>query len=261
MCGRYQRRSDKRRIAEAFQLGTLDDPDLNVDPGVELGLAPNYNAAPGTMQPVVIWDEALGMHTLRMMHWRFLPPFCTDPKKLKLDTVHASAEKLLSSGVWRKSFLYRRCLIPADAFVEWRRVSSKIKLPLVFAMKANEPFGIAGIWQHWRSPDGATELDTFAVVTVEPNEIVYDVTNHNRMPLLIKRADYERWLRDDNAQQPPVDLLRPFDSDQMKSWQVSTRINSVRNNDPSLADPCPDPYVDSTTASESVTGQMEMFGG
>ncbi|WP_263351420.1 SOS response-associated peptidase [Acidicapsa acidisoli] len=255
MCGRYQRRSDKRRIAEAFQLGTPDEPDSSVDLGVELGLAPNYNAAPGTMQPVVVWDEAPGMRTLRMMHWRFLPPFCTDPKKL--DTIHASAEKLLSSGVWRKSFLYRRCLIPADAFVEWRRVSPKIKLPFVFAMKAGEPFGIAGIWQHWRSPDGATELDTFAVVTVEPNEIVYDMTNHNRMPLLIKRSDYERWLRDDNAQQPPVDLLRPFDSDQMKSWQVSTRINSVRNNDSSLAEPCPD----SKTASEADTAQLEMFGG
>jgi putative SOS response-associated peptidase YedK len=257
MCGRYQRRSDKRRIAEAFQLGTPDEPDSSIDLGVELGLAPNYNAAPGTMQPVVVWDEALGMRTLRMMHWRFLPPFCTDPKKLKLDTIHASAENLLSSGMWRKSFLYRRCLIPADAFVEWRRVSPKIKLPFVFSMKTDEPFGIAGIWQHWRSPDGATELDTFAVVTVEPNEIVHDVTNHHRMPLLIKRADYERWLRDDSAQQPPVDLLRPFESDQMKSWQVSTRINSVRNNDPSLAEPC----EDRETASEPDTGQLEMFGG
>jgi putative SOS response-associated peptidase YedK len=257
MCGRYQRRSDKQRIAEAFQLGTLDDLDLSV----ELGLAPNYNAAPGTMQPVVVWDETLGMRTLRMMHWRLLPPFCTDPKKLKLDTINASAEKLLSSGIWRKSFLYRRCLIPADSFVEWRRVSAKIKLPFLFAMKADEPFGIGGIWQHWRSPDGATELDTFAVVTVEPNELVHDVTNHNRMPLLIKRSDYERWLRDGDAEQPPVDLLRPFDSDKMKFWQVGTRINSVRNNDASLAEPS----ADSTTASgpdiEQGDGQMEMFGG
>jgi len=253
MCGRYQRRSDKQRIAEAFQLGTPDESD----PSVELGLAPNYNAAPGTMQPVVVWDEALGMRTLRMMHWRFLPPFCTDPKKLKLDTIHASAEKLLSSAIWRKSFLYRRCLIPADAFVEWRRVSAKVKLPFLFAMKADETFGIAGIWQHWRSPDSKTELDTFAVVTVEPNEIVHDMTSHHRMPLLIKRADYERWLRDDNAEQPPVDLLRPFDSDQMKSWPGNTRINSVRNNDPSLAEPC----LDSTTGSQPGIGQMEMFGG
>ena len=250
MCGRYQRRSDKQRIAEAFHLGALDDLDLSV----ELGLAPTYNAAPGTMQPVVVWDEALGMRAVRMMYWRFLPPYCTDPKKLKLDTIHASAEKLMSSGIWRKSFLYRRCLIPADSFVEWKRVSAKIRLPFLFAMKAGEPFGIAGIWQHWHSPDRKTELDTFAVVTVEPNEMVHDLTEHGRMPLLIKRADYERWLRDEDVEQPPVDLLRPFDSDKMKAWQVSMRINSVRNNDPSLIEP----LEDAEAGSETV--QMEMFG-
>jgi putative SOS response-associated peptidase YedK len=264
MCGRYQRRSDKQRIAEAFQLGSLNDLDLSVagvdrdvDSEVELALAPNYNAAPGTMQPVVVWDDALGMRALRMMYWRFLPPFCTDPKKLKLDTINANGDKLLSSNLWRKSFLYRRCLIPADSFVEWKRVSAKARLPFLFAMKTGEPFGIAGIWQHWRSPDGKTELDTFAVVTVEPNEIVHDVTDHDRMPLLIQRRDYERWLREGDVERPPVDLLRPFDSDKMKAWQVGTRINSVRNNDASLMEPVEMAGAD---AGESRSGQMEMFG-
>jgi putative SOS response-associated peptidase YedK len=255
MCGRYQRQSDKKRLAEAFQLGALDDMDVSV----EVGLAPNYNASPGTMQPVVIWDDDLGMRVLRMMHWRFLPPFCTDPKKLKLDTIHASAEKLLSSGIWKKSFLYRRCLIPADSFVEWKRASAKMRLPFLFAMKAGEPFGIAGIWQRWRSPDGETELDTFAAVTVEPNEIVHDFTEHHRMPLIIKKADYQRWLQSGDVEQPPVDLLRPFDSDKMKAWQVSTRMNSVRNNDPSLIEPVEDGTTPFARASDS--GQIEMFGG
>jgi hypothetical protein len=65
-------------MAEAFHPGALDDLDLSVEPGLE----PTYNAAPGTMQPVVVWDEALGMRAARMMYWRFLPPFCTDLKKL-----------------------------------------------------------------------------------------------------------------------------------------------------------------------------------
>jgi putative SOS response-associated peptidase YedK len=263
MCGRYQRRSDKQRIAEAFQLGALDDLDLSVDPDVELGLAPAYNAAPGTMQPVIIWDDAIGMRALRMMYWRFLPPFCTDPKKLKLDTINANADKLLSSNLWKKSFFYRRCLIPADSFVEWKRVSSKLKLPFVFALKSDEPMGIGGIWQHWRSPsqeahaNGVTEMDTFAVVTVEPNEILHDLTGHNRMPLLIQPRDYERWLRGGDIEQPPVDLLRPFDSEKMKAWPVSTKINSVRNNYPSLIEPIAE--NESPAPPESATGQMNMF--
>jgi putative SOS response-associated peptidase YedK len=255
MCGRYQRRSDKQRIAEAFALDAPENP--TGDLAEDLDLAPNYNIAPGTMQPVVVWDDDLGVRTLRMMYWRFLPPFCKDPKKLKLDTIHASAEKLLSSTVWKQSFLYRRCLIPADSFVEWRRVSAKIKLPFLFAMKSEEPFGIAGIWQHWRSPDHKTEFDTFAVVTVEPNEIVHEMTDHDRMPLLIKKQDYERWLRDENVEQPPVDLLRSFDSDLMRTWQVGTRINSVRNNDPSLLEPSQD--VAPATPLDCTSDQLEMF--
>jgi putative SOS response-associated peptidase YedK len=257
MCGRYQRRSDKQRIAEAFHLGSVEE----VDSVAEVDLAPNYNIAPGTMQPIVVWDEDLGMRTLRMMYWRFLPPFCTDPKKLKFDTIHASAEKLLSSNVWRNSFLYRRCLIPADSFVEWKKVNPKIKLPFLFSMKDDEPFGIAGIWQHWRSPDRSSEFDTFAVVTVEPNEIVHNFTDHDRMPLLIAKPDYERWLREEDLKRPPVDLLRPFDSDKMKAWRVGTKINSVRNNEASLIEPCDDelPETESMAVKAQKSNQLEMF--
>lgn len=258
MCGRFQRTQDRQRIAEAFGLDSMEEPDVSL----EVGLAPNYNAAPGSMHPVVVWDDDFGMRALRMMYWRFLPPFCSDPKKLKLDTIHASAEKMLSSNVWKKAFQYRRCLIPADSFVEWKK-ADKLRLPFLFAMKSGDPFGIGGIWQHWRSPDGAIEMDTFAVVTVEPNEIVHDLTGHDRMPLLIQSKDYERWLLGGNIEQPPVDLLRPFDSHKMKAWRVGTAINSVRNNDPELIKPesATEPASENAGTSErSGSEQMALFG-
>jgi len=74
MCGRYQRRSDKQKIAEAFQLGSVD--------GLALEFAPVYNAAPQSTQPVIVWDEEFGTRSLQMMFWRFLPPFVTDPKPI-----------------------------------------------------------------------------------------------------------------------------------------------------------------------------------
>ena len=67
MCGRYQRRADKQRIAEAFALGNIEGLAMDLD------LAPNYNVAPGTMQPVIISDPDFGTRTLRMMFWRYLP--------------------------------------------------------------------------------------------------------------------------------------------------------------------------------------------
>jgi putative SOS response-associated peptidase YedK len=229
MCGRYQRRSDKQRIAEAFRLGNLD--------GLFLELVPDYNASPGTMQPVIVWDAGESMRTLQMMYWKFLPTFCVNPKKFKLSTTNANADKLLESGMWKDSFLRRRCLIPVDNFIEWDRKSSKTKLPWMFAMKDDEPFALGGLWRHWRSPDGDAGMDTFAVVTVEPNELLEQTTHHDRMPLIVKRADWQRWLEPSQEERPPIDLLRPFDSEQMKAWRVNTRINSVKNNDAMLSGP------------------------
>jgi putative SOS response-associated peptidase YedK len=238
MCGRYQRKSDKQKIAEAFQLGNID--------GLQLELAPDYNVAPQTMQPVVIWDENGGTRTLHMMFWRFLPPFVADPKAFKASTINAKGETMLDSKMWRDAFLHRRCLVPSDSFVEWR-TDGKNKLPWMFSMSDDEPFALGGVWTHWRSPDGKTQMDTYAIITTDANELMIDKTGHDRMPVIIARKDYQRWLEPGDEQRPPVDLIRPFDSEKMKAWRVDRRINNVKNNRPDLCDPAPD------------EGQMGMF--
>src|ERR1700755_1235878 len=133
------------------------------------------------------------MRTLHMMFWRFLPPFVADPKTFKASTFNAKGETLLDSGMWRDSFLSRRCLIPMDSFVEWEK-DGKLRLPWLFAMADDEPFALGGVWRHWRSPDGKSQMDTYAVITTEPNELVVEKTGHDRMPVIIKRQDYQRWL-------------------------------------------------------------------
>jgi putative SOS response-associated peptidase YedK len=57
---------------------------------------------------------------------------------------------LLSNKIWQDSLLKRRCLIPADSFIEWRK-DGKRRLPLTFAM-IDQPFALGGVWRHWRSP-------------------------------------------------------------------------------------------------------------
>src|SRR6185312_15559395 len=232
MCGRYQRRSDKQRIAEAFALEDVDGLAL------ELDLAPNYNVAPGTMQPVIVWNEDFGIRTLQMMFWRYLPPFCSDPKDFKLSTANAASPKLLQ-GIWKDSSLTRRCLIPADTFIEWQ-TEGRRKLPWVFAMKNNEIFALGGVWRHWRSADRLREMNTFAIITVEPNDLVKETTNHDRMPLIIRKPDWQRWLEPGVPERPPIDLMRPFDAELMKAWRSDTAINSVRNTGPELGAPLND---------------------
>jgi putative SOS response-associated peptidase YedK len=241
VCGRYQRRSDKQRIAEAFAVGNVD--------GLALELTPDYNVAPQTMQPVIVWDVDGGMRTLHMMFWRFLPRFVTDPKKLRLDTINAKGETLLGSRIWHDSFLRRRCLIPADSFVEWKQ-EGKRKIPWLFGMRDDQMFALGGVWRHWRSPDRKGDMDTFAIITTEPNELIVENTGHDRMPLIVERSNWQRWLEPGDPERPPVDLVRPFDSDRMKCWRVDERINNVRNNDATLVEPIQDNSGD----------QQNMFG-
>ena len=143
---RFQKRADPISSAspKPSLLGNID--------GLALELTPDYNVAPQTMQPVIMWDEQFGTRTLHMMFWRFLPRYVTDPKQFKLSTINAKGETLLSNKMWQDSFLKRRCLIPADSFIEWRK-DGKTRLPWTFAMKDDQPFALGGVWRHWRSPD------------------------------------------------------------------------------------------------------------
>jgi putative SOS response-associated peptidase YedK len=60
---------------------------------------------------------------------------------------------------------------------------------------------------------------------------------HNRMPVILAPKDYDRWLDTDSGERPPVELMRPFPAEQMRSWPVSDRVGNVRNNDAELLEP------------------------
>jgi putative SOS response-associated peptidase YedK len=151
-----------------------------------------------------------------------------------------------------------------------QRIDSKTKLLWMFAMKDDELFALAGVYRRWRSLDRKSEMDTFAIITTEPNELLAEKTGHDRMPVIIKRSDYQRWLEPGSAEQPPIDLIRPFDSDKMKAWRVDRRINNVKINEPSLDQPIQDdaripkkskPIEKTKRKPKSDdTGQLGMFG-
>ena len=144
MCGRYYRRSDKQRIAEAYRLGEIPFdlvlPDWN------------FNVAPTTFQPVIrmlegreqetegLGTEGLGTREqgtrelvpsgselvptreLVLMRWGLVPSFTKQLSDVKgISTINARAETVQTSPVWRGPFRKRRCLVPADGFSEWKR--------------------------------------------------------------------------------------------------------------------------------------------
>jgi len=151
--------------------------------------------------------------------------------KIGYNTINARAEEAASKPAFREAFKKRRCLVPADYFYEWKRLDVKSKRPFAIGLKTGKPHAFAGLWESWRPKDGET-LETFTILTTDPNEILEPI--HNRMPVILEPKDYDRWLDAGDPAKPPVDLLRPYPAEKMLAWPISDRVGNVRNNDPAL---------------------------
>lgn len=193
MCGRYRRKSDKQKIAEAFHVRTsLDDLDF----------APSDDIAPGSFQPVVYLNDE-GQPDMELMYWGF-----TFPQRFTFNT---RSESVLKPGLWKASFEERRCIVPADAFFEWKRLHKKNNPKYEITVPGREPFALAGIWSKWKTKDGSL-VPTVSIITSEPNEAMAEI--HDRQPVILEPGDLKEWFL--ATERPPVHLLRITPADEMK---------------------------------------------
>jgi putative SOS response-associated peptidase YedK len=119
--------------------------------------------------------------------------------------------------------------LPVDSFFEKATRSAKARQPFAIGMQTGEPFGIGAIWENWKRPSTDDWIRTFCVITCPANAFVAHI--HDRMPVILDAADYERWLGDEPD---PSDLLVPFPSNPMKVWPISTRVNKPVNDDAAI---------------------------
>jgi putative SOS response-associated peptidase YedK len=222
MCGRYGRRADKQRIADAMQAGYVN---------VFEDFPPSYNIAPTDIQPIVRLSRDTGERELTMMRWG-LVPFWAKGAKLGISTINARAESLMTSPIYREAFQHRRCLVPAEWFYEWQSPDAKTKQPFAISLNDHSIFAFAGLWESWKNQKTGERLITYTIVTTDPNDLMERL--HNRMPVILAPKDYARWLSPAPSSQLPIDLLRPFPADEMTAWRVSRAVGNVKNNDPSL---------------------------
>jgi putative SOS response-associated peptidase YedK len=150
--------------------------------------------------------------------------------KIAFSTINAKAETVATSPAFRESMKRRRCLIPAEWFYEWQKIDAKTKQPYAIGMKDGSVFAFAGLWDRWKDRQTGQVLESFTIITTDPNELMEQL--HNRMPVIIDAKDYGRWLDPGDPARLPVDLLRPYDAEKMKAWKVSARVGNVRNDDP-----------------------------
>ena len=227
MCGRYGRRADKQRIAEWMQTH-----DTNVFD--DSYLAPSYNVAPQSLQPVVRLDSEMGQRELTVMRWG-LVPFWAKDAKIGYSTINAKSETVITSPAFREAMKRRRCLVPAEWFYEWQKIDAKTKQPYAIGLRDGSLFAFAGLWETWKDKAKDQVIETYTILTTDPNELMEPI--HNRMPVILAPKDYQRWLEPGEPTHLPVDLLRPYPAKEMKAWKVGSAVGNVRSNAPELITP------------------------
>ena len=213
MCGRFT------LAAEAAELQLEFD---NVQ--LPSQFAPRYNIAPS--QPVLALLNSTS-RTADFLKWGLIPSWAKNPG-IGNRLINARAETLGEKPAFRGAYKYKRCLILADGFFEWKSVpGAKVKVPYYIQLNDRKPFGLAGVWSEWHAADGS-EMRSCTIVTTTPNELMASI--HNRMPVILGRPDRELWLDASPKEPKEVEhLLRPFPADAMRAIQVSTTVNNPEN--------------------------------
>ena len=197
-------------------------------------VAPSWNVAPSQDAMVVRRHPDSGERRLDLLRWGLVPGWTKDLKAAR-KPINARSETAAGSGMFRAALAARRCLVPADAFYEWRAQADG-KQPFAIARQDGQALAFAGLWEGWRSPDGET-LRSFAILTTAANATMRPL--HERMPVILEPQDWPAWLGEVPAE--PEALLRPAADDVLRLWPVSRAVNAVRNNGPALLDRIDDP--------------------
>jgi putative SOS response-associated peptidase YedK len=220
MCGRYRLSKDGKQIVEDFAVEG------------EVEWSPRYNIAPSEMIPTIRQHRTRPVRTFALARWGLIPSWAKDAA-IGFRTINAMSETAASKPAFKQAMQWRRCLIPADGFYEWKTLGAKQKQPYSFGMADDSTFAFAGLWDKWRDPQGNV-VESCTILTTKPNALVSEI--HDRMPAILRREGYDCWL-DPGIVEPArvADLLLPFDPRLMKKYPVSTRVNSVKNDGPDCA--------------------------
>jgi putative SOS response-associated peptidase YedK len=221
MCGRFTQTASPEVIAEQFK---ITNPPL---------FTPRYNIAPSQPIAAIRIDPDTATRTLVMLRWGLIPSWAKDPK-IGNQCINAKAETVAEKPSFRSAFKKRRCLVVATGFYEWQ-VQGMRKQPMWIGLKSTQPFAFAGLWEQWKPAEGEPR-ETCTIITTEPNDLIRPI--HNRMPVILSPTSYDQWL-DLSFQhiEPLKALLRPYPSEELTAYPVSTLVNNPRHDAPQCLEP------------------------
>lgn len=240
MCGRYASSRKPESLVEEFEV---------VAP-IERELRPDYNVAPTKLVYSVVAKsaepESEPLRTLSVMKWGLVPSWAKEPS-IGSRMINARVETVAEKPAYKRAFLSRRCILPADGYYEWYVEEvpggKPRKQPFFIKRPDGSSLAMAGIYELWRDPTKSDDdpyawVVTTSVITTTATDDVGRI--HDRMPQTISRENWALWLDPQMKDaQKALDLLTPATAGGLEAYPVSTDVNAVRNNGPHLIEPIP----------------------
>jgi putative SOS response-associated peptidase YedK len=216
MCNRYSFALTKEKIARRF--------GVKVTQALEI----NYNVSPGNIIPAIISQPE---RRLIVCRWGLENHHSGKNKKASL--LHTIDTKMLfKQNHVQQLTQHNRCLIPADGFYLWSKISRKSQVPYRVVLKWKLPFAFAGVWESYVNAEGQPKLEACSIFTTDANELVRKL--QPTMPVVLPLEMETEWLNPDLPLSDAVQILQPFPADKMNYFPVSTQINNPTFNSPAL---------------------------
>jgi putative SOS response-associated peptidase YedK len=199
MCGRYVRDVNRDEAVKHFGIvDGLDYFDIH-------GYKASAEVFPGT-EIFAINNE----HRPEDVWWTIEDK---DHKGIWRRTINAKSESVLWVPMFKDAFLHDRILVPATGFFEWDARKQR------YEFKTDEPvFAFGGIA---RDCQIRGEIKRCAVIlTTAGNEVVRPIHPKDRMPVIIHKRDYQKWLDPATPIEELERLMQPLADDELHAKPV-----------------------------------------
>ena len=214
MCGRYSL-TNRRREALNRKFGVPPGPTT-----------PRYNCAPGQIHEVV--SQEGGETVWARMQWGNQ---ISSSSRADFLPINARSETVASKPTFCDSFREKRCLIPADGWFEWQLIETQ-RYPHFVRKKDHSTFAFAGTWKELLPESLHRQAFTIITRSAPPNLMHL----HHRAPAIIRESDWEKWLAGKSGEEKLIEMMS-CDQPELEAIQVSSKVNSTRNDGPELLEP------------------------
>ena len=221
MCGRFTLQYSGEMLAQIFGVKAVQN------------IKPRYNIAPTQQAPVVRISPTDNQLHIDYLKWGLIPSWAKDPA-IGSKMINVRSETVDEKPSFKSALKHRRCIVPASGFYEWQEVDGK-KHPLYIRLKDDSLMMFAGIWDHWKSPDGEA-VESFSILTTSSNDLIQQL--HDRMPVILNPQHKDIWLDiqvSDPEQLKPY--FAPYPSSLIEVYPVSDLVNSPKNDSPDCIQP------------------------